>query len=52
MIEETEFKKFFLEIYEEIHTSISPEVAKADTKEFIDFLGKQAGFFCEMGYDE
>jgi len=52
MIEENEFKKLFLETYMEIHTNISSDVAKADVKEFIDFLRKQAGFFCEIGYDE
>ncbi|NRX73305.1 hypothetical protein DE153_000086 [Clostridium beijerinckii] len=52
MIEEDEFKELFLETYTKIHTNISQDIAKKDVKEFIDFLRKQAGFFCEMGHDE
>ncbi len=52
LIEESEFKKEFLNYFQDIHTNSSFIAARQTCNEFIQFLRQQTGFFYEKGVDD
>lgn len=52
LIEEKEFEQSFLVNFKKIHTNTLDENAKRESREFINFLRQQAGFFYEKGVDD
>ena len=51
-IGEDELRAKFMKYYKDIHTRADDEVVRRETREFIDFLREQAGFFYEVGTND
>jgi predicted NACHT family NTPase len=52
LIEETEFKNIFLNVFRDIHTNSTQNEAKTICNEFINFIRQQTGFLYEKGVDD